>query len=147
MGYDAIIIGSGLGGCGAAAPLAAAGKKLLILERLGAIGGRCSTAKDRDGFRRDIGCHHLFGCEHGAFEKAARLVNRGGVIRYGHATKFGLFVHDKKIVFDGKTLAITGDGEGDIVVNLTKITRQMRGLSKIGGMMPAVYAVLEPIIK
>ncbi len=41
--YDAVIIGAGAGGMSAAAHLAAAGKKILLVERLNRLGGRASS--------------------------------------------------------------------------------------------------------
>ncbi|MBN1289763.1 MAG: NAD(P)/FAD-dependent oxidoreductase [Actinobacteria bacterium] len=155
MGYDAIIIGSGLGGCGVAAALTAAGRKVLILERLGVIGGRCSTAKDRDGFRMDVGCHHLFGCEHGAFEKAAGMVNRGGVLKFSHPEKLGILVHDKNIILDGD-IRITGGASDEIIIEAAKIINQIMnavpssimnmGLGTMHRMLPRVNAMLAPLI-
>ncbi|MBN1289290.1 MAG: NAD(P)/FAD-dependent oxidoreductase [Actinobacteria bacterium] len=157
MSYDAIVIGSGLGGCGAAAALTGAGKKVLILERLDVIGGRCSTSKSRDGFRIDIGCHHLFGCEHGAFEKAAKLVNRGGVIKFSHPTKLTLLIHDKKIIIDGDSITKTGGGADEIIINLAELIKQtnkflppkMRQLSyaMIGRTTPILGALLAPLTR
>jgi phytoene dehydrogenase-like protein len=55
--YDAIIIGTGIGGCGVGALLAHAGWKILILEQNDIIGGRC-TSYTREGFTFDIGQHN-----------------------------------------------------------------------------------------
>ena len=41
--YDAVIIGAGLGGLTTGAVLAKRGKKVLVLEQSGQIGGCCST--------------------------------------------------------------------------------------------------------
>ena len=44
-GYDAIIIGAGLGGLSTGAFLAKAGKRVLVLEKTGHIGGRCRAVQ------------------------------------------------------------------------------------------------------
>jgi hypothetical protein len=41
--YDAVVIGAGAGGMSAAARLTAAGKKVLLVERLNRLGGRASS--------------------------------------------------------------------------------------------------------
>ncbi|PAF50555.1 hypothetical protein BKH44_07635 [Helicobacter sp. 13S00477-4] len=56
--YDAIIIGSGLGGLTCGATLAKAGKKILILEQHSLIGG-CATCFKRKGMKIDAGLHEL----------------------------------------------------------------------------------------
>ncbi len=52
--YDVIVIGAGLGGLTAGSILAKQGRKVLVLEQAGMIGGCCSTF-ERDGFHFDIG--------------------------------------------------------------------------------------------
>jgi len=54
--YDAIVIGSGIGGGGIGALLAHAGWKVLMLERNKLIGGRC-ISYDRSGCTMDLGWH------------------------------------------------------------------------------------------
>lgn len=51
---DAIVIGAGMGGLCVAARLTAAGKRVLVLEKSGHLGGRCSH-RDRDGVRVTTG--------------------------------------------------------------------------------------------
>jgi phytoene dehydrogenase-like protein len=46
--YDVIVIGSGLGGLTAAALLARAGRKTLLIERNHGVGGAASTYKAGD---------------------------------------------------------------------------------------------------
>lgn len=52
--YDAVIIGAGAGGMTAAAYLIAAGKKVLVVESKGNVGGRAASY-DVEGFRVNVG--------------------------------------------------------------------------------------------
>ncbi len=52
--YDAVVAGAGAGGLSAAARLVAAGRKVLVVERLDRIGGRASS-EQIDGFTVNIG--------------------------------------------------------------------------------------------
>lgn len=56
--FDAIVIGSGIGGLTAAALLAKTGKKVLILERHYVIGGYTHTFKRKD-YEWDVGLHYV----------------------------------------------------------------------------------------
>ncbi len=56
--YDAIIIGSGLGGLTTALLLAERGKKVLVLERHWVLGGFTHVFK-RKGFEWDVGVHYV----------------------------------------------------------------------------------------
>ena len=56
--YDAIVIGSGLGGLSAAAKLSKGGKKVLVVERHDKAGGY-ATAFTRDGFKFDVSLHNI----------------------------------------------------------------------------------------
>ncbi|MDR3472984.1 MAG: NAD(P)/FAD-dependent oxidoreductase [Devosia sp.] len=57
-GYDAIVIGSGMGGLSAAAALARGGRRVLVLEQYQSIGG-LSGSFARNGFKWDAGLHYL----------------------------------------------------------------------------------------
>lgn len=52
--WDAIVVGAGMGGLCVAARLVAAGRRVLVLEKSGYLGGRCSH-RERDGFRVTTG--------------------------------------------------------------------------------------------
>jgi prolycopene isomerase len=58
--FDAIIIGSGIGGLVTATQLAAKGAKVLVLERY-LIPGGSSGYFDREGYRFDVGASMIFG--------------------------------------------------------------------------------------
>jgi all-trans-retinol 13,14-reductase len=60
-GFDAIVVGSGIGGLGVAALLAKlAHKRVLVLERHYAVGGFTHTFT-RPGFEWDVGVHYVGG--------------------------------------------------------------------------------------
>jgi len=57
--WDAIVIGSGIGGLAAAALLSKhAGKRVLVLERHYTAGG-CTHAFHRPGYQWDVGVHYI----------------------------------------------------------------------------------------
>ncbi len=54
--FDVIVVGAGIGGLTCACGLALAGKKVLVLEKNGFIGGRCASYS-KEGFIIDYGIH------------------------------------------------------------------------------------------
>ena len=58
--WDAIVIGSGIGGMTAAAALSRVGHKVLLLEQHWTLGG-LTHSFSRDGFTWDVGVHYLSG--------------------------------------------------------------------------------------
>jgi phytoene dehydrogenase-like protein len=57
--YDAAIIGAGANGLAAAATLAASGRKVVVLERAQACGGRCATRVFHPGFSASPFCDEV----------------------------------------------------------------------------------------
>ncbi|BBY56614.1 NAD(P)/FAD-dependent oxidoreductase [Mycobacterium koreense] len=61
-GWDAIVVGSGLGGLSAAAHLAATGQRTLVLERYDVIGGSSHVFRRRGRWEADCGVHYIGDC-------------------------------------------------------------------------------------
>jgi len=57
--YDVVVIGSGIGGLGAGALLSHWGYRSLIVEKLGRVGGRCST-EEYEGFKLPTGAVGIY---------------------------------------------------------------------------------------
>jgi phytoene dehydrogenase-like protein len=70
--YDAVVIGSGLGGLTAAALMARAGKRVLVLERHYTAGGFTHSYRRR-GFEWDVGVHYV-GDVHKGSSPASRVL-------------------------------------------------------------------------
>jgi len=65
---EIIVIGAGFAGLSAAVRLSAAGRRVLVLEARGRLGGRATAFADREtGTRVDNGQHVLAGCYHETF--------------------------------------------------------------------------------
>ena len=65
---DVIVIGAGFAGLSAAVRLSAAGRRVLVLEARGRLGGRATAFEDREtGHRVDNGQHVLAGAYHETF--------------------------------------------------------------------------------
>jgi phytoene dehydrogenase-like protein len=107
--YDAIIIGAGAGGMSAAARLTAAGKKVLLVERLNRLGGRASSEMI-DGHVVNIGAIAIE--RGGVFEETFDLLGVPLDVREPHpATVFYI---------DGKVINVAKGGWGMLLGTFTK---------------------------
>jgi len=107
--FDAVIIGAGAGGLSAAARLVAAGKKVLVAERLDRVGGRASS-EQIDGFTVNIGAIAIE--RGGVFEETFDLLGVPLDIREpSPATVFYI---------DGKVINVAKGGWGMLLGTFTK---------------------------
>src|SRR5262245_55286355 len=78
--FDVAVIGAGVAGLAAASMLAEAGKRVVVLEARGELGGRATAFRDREtGELVDNGQHVLFGCYHETFRFLRRIGAEGNV--------------------------------------------------------------------
>jgi all-trans-retinol 13,14-reductase len=61
---DVVVVGAGLGGLTTAAYLAAAGRRVVVVDRHYVAGGN-ATVFTHDGYEFDVGVHYLGDCEPG----------------------------------------------------------------------------------
>src|SRR3954451_2803621 len=72
--FDVAVIGGGVGGLAAASGLGEAGRRVVVLEARGELGGRATAFRDREtGELVDNGQHVLFGCYRATFEFLERI--------------------------------------------------------------------------
>ncbi len=107
--FDAVVIGAGAGGLSAAARLTAAGKSVLVAERLGRLGGRASS-EEIDGHTVNIGAIAIE--RGGVFEETFDLLGVPLDIREPNpATVFYI---------DGKVINVAKGGWGLLLGSFTK---------------------------
>ena len=70
--WDAVVIGTGVGGSVSAGLLAAAGDQVLVVEKNGALGGILASYT-RDGFKLDVGSHLIAQGDKGPLGRALRM--------------------------------------------------------------------------
>jgi all-trans-retinol 13,14-reductase len=79
--WDAIVVGSGMGGLACAAALARTGHAVLVIEQHHVAGGLTQTFS-RSGFRWDVGVHYLGGLEPGGETRVILDWLTGGAIQF-----------------------------------------------------------------
>jgi squalene-associated FAD-dependent desaturase len=73
-GFDVAVVGGGVAGLAAASALAERGRRVIVLEARGELGGRATAFRDRvTGELVDNGQHVLFGCYHETFAFLRRV--------------------------------------------------------------------------
>jgi zeta-carotene desaturase len=72
--FDVAVVGGGVAGLAAATALAEGGRRVIVLEARGELGGRATAFRDREtGELVDNGQHVMFGCYHETFAFLRRI--------------------------------------------------------------------------
>lgn len=142
--WDAIIIGSGLGGLTCAAYLTAAGKRTLVLEQNQVAGG-CSQVFRRKGnrFEFDVGMHYIGECHPGGrMTTALRGLGLDGRIEFrqldpdGHST----------LVFPDLTFRVPSDWDSYLARLIEAFPDQERGLRRCVGILRRIGSELRSAV-
>ncbi|MFS4418319.1 phytoene desaturase family protein [Maribacter sp. 2307ULW6-5] len=131
-GYDAIVIGSGMGGLTTAALLAKQGKKVLVLERHYTPGGFTHIFK-RKGYEWDVGIHYI-----GEMQRKNSLLRK----IFGHITDGNLQWADMGRVYDR---IVIGDQAYDFVKGVAQFKQQL--ITYFPEEEKAVHAYVDLVFK
>lgn len=138
--FDAIVIGSGIGGLTAAAALGRAGRRVLVLERHWQAGGLTQTF-ERDGFHFSIGVHYLGGF--GPGQPSRRLFETLVGDRLAMAPIEGAF---DRVSFPGFTVALDGAGSrGGGAALLAAFPQERAGFARYAEAVDQAQAALQTL--
>ena len=102
--WDAIVIGSGMGGMAAAGLLARVAKmKVLVLEKHAERGGQTHTFR-RDGASWDVGLHYVGNLQEGSFERRLLDFLSGGALLWNRMPE-----DFERFVYPGMDFAVPSD--------------------------------------
>ncbi|RJP26802.1 MAG: FAD-binding protein [Actinobacteria bacterium] len=139
--YDAVVVGAGLGGLSAAANLAVAGKKVLLLEKHSTPGGYASTFR-RGRFEFDISLHELSGLGHAERRGPLwRTLEHCGV---AHKVEFLDIPDFYRSVYPDLDLVMPAEREGFEEVLCEHFPGDAEGIRKFSSIM---FALLEEVSK
>ena len=146
MKYDVLVIGGGVNGLTTAAYLARGGKKVLVAERRGTLGGLCSTEEFHPGFR------------------ANTCVDDAGWVPPEVARELGLAAHGYSSSFAQQSLTIPMDGAPPLVItpDVQATASAIRAhsqhdaakwpdfcalVARLSGFLEALYGVRAPAVE
>ena len=121
--YDAIVIGSGIGGLAAALMLAHQGKKTVVLEKGSSPGGRLASF-EKDGFQIDLGVHVISRSDKGPIGDVLRRVGVENPIKFTSVRPLSSY-HGKTFIFPHDLRSMVPEEDFDAVMMFLKDIRKM----------------------
>ena len=139
--FDAIVIGSGMGGITAAAYLAAAGKKTLLLEQYVVLGGCSHVFRRKNKWEFEVGMHYMEDC--GREDAIVPSILHG----LGIDDKIEFLPLDKDgfdtIVYPDKTLRVPGSWDDYRSNMIALFPKEEKAIKKFIGILETIGSALD----
>jgi len=128
--YDAIVVGSGIGGLTTAALLARAGQEVLVVERHDRVGGYGHSFR-RGRYLFDSAVHIVGGCEPVAYEGGGLVHQLLETLEVRDRVEFARVNPCYEAVYPGLSLRVPGDLEGFVDAHAEEFPSEEKGLRQL----------------
>ncbi|MBN1898896.1 MAG: NAD(P)/FAD-dependent oxidoreductase [Spirochaetes bacterium] len=148
--YDAIVIGSGLGGLVCGALLARDGKKVLVIEQY-TIPGGCARTFQRKGFNLEVALHEMDGLDKG--DSKMEVFRKLDILRHikiQTLSEFYRFIHHETDIMipndSKKTINVLTERYPDETKGIKKFFRTLSGIRRDINRLPHVRGKVHMLL-